>query len=213
MNNKAGLIAALIIAVLVGWVSGTSKSSLQMSGNESSPKAQALKLDMRKLWDDHVVWTRMWIISEANNASSGEADAARLLKNQEDIGNAIKPYYGEEAGDKLTTLLKTHITTAVELVKAAKAGDNAAMTKANNAWYKNGDEIADFLASANPNWPQETLRSMMKEHLDLTKAEAVSILAKKHAASITDYDKVRDEMLMMSDVLTDGIVMQFPEKF
>jgi hypothetical protein len=92
-------------------------SSASMTGQASLNDA------MRKLWSDHVVYTRLYIISAVNGTADAQPTAARLLKNQEDIGNAIVPYYGAAAGQKLTDLLKQHILIAVDLVSAAKAGD------------------------------------------------------------------------------------------
>ncbi|MBI2033159.1 MAG: glycosyltransferase [Candidatus Levybacteria bacterium] len=179
----------------------------------TNSKAETIKMDMRKLWEDHITWTRAYLISAAADSAQKDADTKRLLKNQEDIGNAIKPYYGEAAGGKLTMLLKEHIATAVDLVTAAKANDQAAMNAANNKWYKNANDIADFLAAANPNWPKDQARAMMKEHLDLTKQEAADILGGKYEENVTDYDKVHAQILKMADMLSAGILKQFPEKF
>jgi hypothetical protein len=67
---------------------------------------------MRDLWTDHVVWTRNVIINVMDGAPGTSEAVARLLQNQEHIGNAIKPYYGDAAGESLETLLKEHINTA-----------------------------------------------------------------------------------------------------
>src|SRR5205823_10964154 len=138
-----------------------------------------------------------------------DATTQRLLQNQVDIGNAIRPYYGDAAGDKLTALLKDHILGAAELVTAAKAGDNAAVQAASDKWYANANDIAAFLSSANPsNWPLATMQSEMKMHLDLTATEAVDQLKGNYAASVADYDKVHEEILGMADILSTGIVNQ-----
>src|SRR5215210_3544416 len=86
-------------------------------------KQAALHDGMRKLWEDHITWTRLAIISFAHDLPDLPATQARLLRNQEHIGNAIKPYYGKAAGNQLTALLKEHIVGAVALLSAAKAGD------------------------------------------------------------------------------------------
>jgi hypothetical protein len=78
---------------------------------------------MRKLWEDHITWTRLAIVSFAAGGADLQATETRLLRNQTDIGNAIKPFYGDDAGNKLTALLKEHIMGAVDLLAAAKAGD------------------------------------------------------------------------------------------
>jgi hypothetical protein len=167
---------------------------------------------MRKLWEDHVTWTRLAIVTFADGSDGFPASATRLLQNQVDIGNAIKPFYGEAAGTQLTALLHDHITIAVELVQAAKAGDSTAFADANTRWYANSDDIADFLAAANPrNWDQDTMRAMMRTHLDQTLAEASHELGGDYAASVADYEQIHAHMLEMADVLSAGIFAQFPK--
>jgi hypothetical protein len=173
-----------------------------------------LRTTMHKLWEDHITYTRNFIISFAGNLPDQDAVAARLMKNQEDIGGAIGGFYGEAAGKQLTTLLKEHIQGAVEVLKGAKSGDQAAFTQANSKWHANGDQIAAFLTKANPqNWPANVTKAEMAKHLDLTLQEASNRLKGNYAADIGDYDKVHDHILHFADVLTDGIVKQFPDKF
>jgi hypothetical protein len=175
--------------------------------------ADALKQDMRKLWTDHVVWTRAYIIAAVADQPDAQAAANRLMKNQEDIGNAIGSIYGAPAGQQLTTLLKEHISIAVDLIKAAKAGDKAGQQAADAKWQQNGVAIADFLSKANPNWPRATLVDLMKGHLTSTTNEVVARLTRNWDADVRAYDEVYRHILMMSDALADGIVKQFPNKF
>lgn len=174
----------------------------------------ALREAMRKLWEDHITWTRVYIIDVAADLSSADATAQRLLRNQTDIGNAIKPFYGKAAGDKLTALLRGHILTAAELLAAAKAGDNTKFADARTRWYANADEIAAFLSAANPKqWSRAGMRSMMRDHLDLTLQEASARLKGDWAADIAAYDRVHNQILRMADMLSTGIIRQFPQKF
>src|SRR5689334_24151391 len=83
-----------------------------------TPAQIAFHDQMRKLWEDHVTWTRLAIVTFADGSNGFPATAARLLANQQDIGNAIKPYYGQAAGDRLAALLHDHITIAVEVLQA-----------------------------------------------------------------------------------------------
>ena len=172
-----------------------------------------LRMAMRKLWEDHITWTRNYIISALADLEDAGNVAERLLKNQDDIGNAIKPIYRDEAGKKLAALLRDHILIATEVVKAAKMGNNEDLTKANKKWYANADDIAVFLSGANPNWPKQVLVDMLYKHLEYTTGEVVSRLKKDWAADIDFYDKGHVHMLMFADALTDGIVKQFPDKF
>jgi hypothetical protein len=184
-----------------------------MAVSQDNMKKEVLRQDMRKLWTDHVVWTRDYIIASVDDKPDAQAAAGRLLKNQEDIGSAVASYYGKAAGDKLTELLKQHILIAVDLINAAKAGNQQEFTSLNAKWEQNGQDIADFLSSANPNWPQDDLREMMKTHLATTTEEVAARLKKDYESDVKAYDMVYSHILTMSDVLSDGIIKQFPEKF
>ena len=169
---------------------------------------------MRKLWEDHVTWTRLAIVTFADGSAGFDATATRLLQNQTDIGDAIKPFYGSAAGNRLTALLHDHITIAVELLQDAKGGDQAAFDAANTRWYANANDIADFLSAANPRfWPRATMRAAMKTHLDQTLAEAVAELGADYPASVADYEAIHLHILDMADLLSSGIMRQFPRRF
>ncbi len=182
-------------------------------GAAPSP-AVSLRQDMRKLWTDHVVWTRAYIVAAIADQADAQAAAGRLMKNQEEIGAAVGSVYGKAAGDALTTLLKEHITIAVDLVKFAKAADKASQDQAAAAWRRNGEAIADFLSKANPkHWPRATLVDMMNMHLSTTTDEVVARLTKNWEADVRAFDAAYAHILAMSDALADGIVTQFPDKF
>jgi hypothetical protein len=171
-----------------------------------------LRTNMRKLWEDHVTWTRNVILNIMDDLPGTDQAVKRLLKNQDDIGDAIKPYYGDDAGNKLAALLHTHITQAADLLKAAKRNDKDAFDRIDKDWHDNADQIADFLSSANPNWKKDDLKKMMDEHLKLTTDEAVARQKKNYDDDVEAYDKVHKEILEMSDMLYMGIVQQFPDK-
>lgn len=200
---KKILLAIIIIAVTTLTASAAEKMM-----------ASDLRSAMYKLWEDHIVYTRNFIISFAGNLPDQDAVSARLLQNQVDIGDAIKPFYGDAAGAQLTSLLKEHILGAVEILKAAKAGDKPATDAAVLKWQANADQIAAFLSKANSkNWPAETMKSEMRKHLDLTLKEATDRLGGNYADDIKDYDEVHHHILGLADTLTDGIVKQFPDRF
>ena len=169
---------------------------------------------MRRLWSDHVAYTRLFIVSAAANAPDKDAHTQRLLQNQTEIGNAVAEFYGQDAGNKLAALLKDHILIAASIVGAAQAGDNAKVTSENKRWHDNATDIAKFLHGANPkNWPEATLQTALFMHLDQTLNEASNELKGNYAGSIKDYDEAMTHMLMVADTLSDGIIKQFPAKF
>jgi hypothetical protein len=181
---------------------------------ELSQRSVALHDDMRRLWEEHVMWTRLAIISLEGATPDTNATVARLLRNQVDLGNAIKPYYGAAAGNELTRELKSHILIAADVIAAAKAGDKEKLASAQARWVKNANQIAAFLHRANPShWPLAVLTDEMHMHLKLTTDEAVAHLQGKWNADVADYDRVEQHILHMSDLLADGIVAQFPSRF
>jgi hypothetical protein len=178
----------------------------------AQPRAE-LHDTMRKLWIDHVTWTRLFIVSAAAGLPDKDATTQRLLQNQADIGAAVASFYGQDAGTKLTSLLRSHILIAADLVGAAKAGSTAAVDSLNKKWRANADDISAFLHTANPShWPAATLRTAMYTHLDQTLAEATHRLKGDYAADVKDYDAIEKHIIVMADILSDGIAAQFPEK-
>jgi hypothetical protein len=182
-------------------------------GSAENSKTSDARADMRKLWEDHITYTRNYIISALADLDDADAVAERLLRNQDDLGNAIKPFYGEEAGQKLAVLLKDHITIATEVVGAAKGGDKSALDAGQKKWSANGADIAGFLSEANPAWPKSDLEAMLQKHLDLTTGEVVGRLEMDWASDIKSYDDGHTHMLEFADMLTSGLAKQFPDKF
>ena len=184
-------------------------------GHGAVPARQvALRQDMRALWQDHIVWTRQVIVDFAAGLPSLSTSEVRLLRNQADLGNAIAPFYGKAAGARLTSLLRGHILIAVDVLTAAKAGDAPGLAQAQARWTRNADQVADFLSSANPAaWPRAEMRRMMRHHLKLTTDEAVARLTGEWSADVRAYGKVQNQILDMADMLSAGIISQFPQRF
>jgi hypothetical protein len=218
---RAAIVVALTLATATVLAFGpTAGSATTVSASMPGMAASAVGNKrvfhdaMRRLWSDHVTWTRLFIVSFVSDVPDLSATTDRLLQNQTDIGDAIMPFYGRAAGDQLTGLLREHILTAAQLLQAAKSGDDAAFAEAHDAWYANADEIASFLHAANPRrWPLADLRSMMKDHLEMTLSEAAAQLGGDYAESVRLFDDVESEILHMADTLSAGIVAQFPQEF
>jgi len=216
------LVSALVALGVSGGSDATAHSSMSHQAThtvahgkeEISKKEFALRQKMRRLWEDHITWTRLAIISLTTDSPDTEATVGRLLQNQTDIGNAIKPYYGAAAGQQLTELLREHILIAADLIAAAQAGDQAAVTAQQARWTANADEIATFLSSANPrNWKLGEMKTMMHDHLSLTTDEVVARLQQDWEADVKAYDQIHGQILHMADMLSTGIVKQFPNRF
>jgi hypothetical protein len=217
------LLGTLALASVTSAGGGKGKHAERASKGHAPSSASAVAFHdaMRKLWEDHITYTRNVIISFELNVPTQSVvlpDLStvvdRLLQNQVDIGDAIKPYYGTAAGDQLTALLKEHINGAARILLALKTNNQAALQAAIAAWYANAHDIAVFLSNADPkNWPLAEMDQMMKDHLDKTTAEAVARHQSNWSGDVAAYDQVHLQALAMADMLSSGIINQFPAGF
>ncbi len=212
--KKAIMVFPAITLLMVILISSPSFSQMKMDSKKTATFeiSSSLTTNMRQLWVEHVMWTRNVILCLVDELPGTDQAVKRLLQNQIDLGNAMKPYYGEKAGSNLTELLTSHITISIEVVKAAKAGNKELLATVNKSWHLNADEITMFFANANPNWKFEDIKIMMDEHLKLTTNEAMQRINKDYEADVIAFDKVHEEILKMSDMLAEGISKQFPSK-
>lgn len=217
MKSKCLLKLLLTLALVLSMMPAGETVYAEVMGKKDStclsPKMVQLKVDMQKAWIDHTIWTRSYIVSAISNRPDQQYVLDQLLRNQEDIGDLIKPYYGEAAGNKLTALLKEHILIAGKIIVAAKANDQAGVQKLEADWHRNADDIARFLSQANPYWEFKTMQDMLYTHLQLIKEIVLSCIQGDWEADIAATDKNEIHMIHLADILTEGIVRQFPEKF
>ncbi len=169
--------------------------------------------DMRSLWEEHVAWTRMAIISLVFNLPDINEVLTRLLKNAEDMGNMIRRLYGDMVATTYSQLIQEHLLVAADLVKAAIAGDAEAAKAAEEKWYQNADEIAAFLNSVNPFLPEAAVQDMFYKHLELTKQEAVFMINKEFEKDIAVYDAIEKQAREMADAISDAMVQHYPHVF
>ena len=210
----AAALAALAALAISSIASTSAAGATPARDSTITPQALAFHDGMRALWEAHGTWTERAIVDYVGGLPDTPLVIARLLQNQTDIGNAVKPYYGAKAGNELTTLLKGHINAAVSLLEAAKSGDASATAKAKAAFYANGNQVARFLHAANPgHWSLGAMQTMMRIHLNQVVALAVDQLDGHYADAISLYNVYIGHILDMADMLSTGIVQQFPAQF
>ena len=118
MPSRSGIVATVVVAALALAACGSDPDSAASAAptaptagaatHESSEHTTAPATDridpvmfhqeMRKLWEDHITWTRLYIVSAVAELPDLEATAGRLLQNQADIGAAVATFYGDDAG-------------------------------------------------------------------------------------------------------------------
>ncbi|WP_409294949.1 glycosyltransferase [Peribacillus sp. SCS-26] len=211
---KKLLLIGLILLFSLNIVYGTTDAyAIPQVQCISQPEVK-FKNNFRKLWTDHVLWTSNYITSATTGGAEDQKQVlARLLKNQEDIGNAVKPVYGEKAGNQLTGLLKEHIVIAGRIVEAAKSGNDVLVNHLNKEWYRNADQIAAFLSSANPYLKIEDVKNLLYMHLKLVANDLSASLGKDWNGRIISIDEGVTHIILMADTISAGIVKQFPDKF
>ena len=177
-------------------------------------KAESDYLAMnRLLWMEHVNWTRMTIISIVFQLPDLPFVQQRLLQNATDLGNCLRPFYGDQIADYYAKLIQEHLVIAAELVTAAVKGDTNTVNTKEKEWYKNADDIVSFLSKINPYLSKEALQEMFYKHLELTKNEAVTMIQKNYKADVEVFDEIEAQALAMSDMIASAIIMQFFDRF
>lgn len=168
---------------------------------------------MNLVWEQHIMWTRMLLISIAENLKDLDATQTRLLRNPKDIANVFRPYYGANVANQIEKLLTEHLVIGKNLIVALKNNNQKEAMELNKKWYQNADDMAEAFSSINPFYPKEEMRKMLYEHLRLTTDEVNARLKGDYVADINAYDMVQKEILQMSRFFVNGIVRQFPNLF
>jgi hypothetical protein len=184
-----------------------------VSSGDTAISESVLGKYLRTLWEQHVFWTRLFIISAVFNLPDIQPVTDRLLRNPRDFAAALTPFYGAAGASKFSDLLTAHLTIAAQLVKAAMQSDAATVSRLQQKWHSNADDIAAFLGSINPHWPREEWRRLLDEHLAMTTQEVVDFVGRRYADSVSVFDRIEKEALEMADLMTTGLVHQFPGSF
>lgn len=210
-------IGKLLAMSFVAWLLTVPSASFAQSQEvrvRATPKSVDLKLAMRNLWGDHIFWIR----NVALTTKLGDTEAAKVadeqvVQNAKAIAEAVVPYYGKAAGDTLFTLLAGHYGSVKDFMNAAFSGNKAGMDSAKTKMINNAKDIAVFLSSVNPNWPEQTLLGALGSHGALHMAQIEQINAKNFAAEAKTWEQEKSQVFQIADVLSEGIVKQFPQKF
>jgi len=204
-----------MISLLFAWTVLPPQSDAAMP---NPAKVAELKMALRDLYVGHIFWVRDLVISTrlGEKAAVSEADEYGL-KNAKAIGMSIAPIYGQAAGEKFATLFVGHYSAVKDYMNAAFANNfkgNAMLKKAAlDKLMKNGNEIAVFVSSANPNLPKDTVYGLLLTHVQQHIA-SIDATAKKDWSGEADmWDPMVKHIHTLADALADGIVKQFPNKF
>jgi hypothetical protein len=208
-----GVSAALPIAAASAQSAAGDKMRTMSTAMPQYGAAAQLRMDMRKLWTDHVVWTRSYIVAELADLPDKQAAAHRLMRNPQDFGMLAAKIYGSRAGEKVTELLREHIWIGMEVIKAAKAGDEAARQRADQRWRGHVVDIAKLLDKAVPGEARQMFVDLLNMHIATTTREVVARVNEDWDEDVRAFDAVYDHSLTMADAFSEGIIRRFPDKF
>ena len=210
--------AALLLTIAVATFASRTDAQVPTTskGEVAHPdpiNANELRVTMRKLWVSNAIWMREYIVNTIEADMSLDAATKRLAKSQDDIGRAFAPFYGAETGSKVTTLLRQHTSLVREMIEASMAKNTAKLTEADKRWRANADSISTLLSSVNPtNWPMATIQPVLVGGMNLTIAETNARLKRDYNADVEAFDTILAHSLNLADILSDGLIKQFPNK-
>lgn len=164
---------------------------------------------IRKLWSQHVYWTRFFIISTAEELQDLKYVTDRSLENPGDFAKVLRMFYGDKKANEFKKLLTEHLQIAGELVNADKDKNTVKADGLRKKWYANADDIAEFLSVINPHWNRQKWHDMMYSHLNMTEKEAGFRFQKEYPKDIEMFESIEKEALEMGDYMASGIMRQF----
>jgi len=197
MGNNASLNPYNLIVGSQIVLCPNSKNSTVITTPALSPNGLKLITEMNSLWTQHVFWTRLFLISVAEDLKDLEFTKKRLLRNPSDIANVYRRYYEEEIANRIEQLLTEHLVIGGDLIVALKNGNTALASDLSKRWYKNADDMSEYFSSFNPFYDKEDLRKMFYTHLQLTTQEVSARLAKDYAADIAAFDMAENVLISL----------------
>lgn len=175
--------------------------------------APQLQAAMRDLWHGHIAAARDYALAvKAGNDADATAAADAVVANAKQIAGAVAGFYGDAAGDGMLTLLAGHWGAVKALNDARADGNEAAASQAMTDLSTNAGEIAKFLAGANPNLPEDTVRALMLAHGAHHSQQINLILAGDTEGEAAEWTAMQSHMDMIADALAAAIAKQFPDK-
>lgn len=212
LKVNAFVMMALAMALMVSSPSFAHEGHA-MAAKEST-KAVELRQTLRDLWIDHIFWSRnVVLMTKMGSTQVAKVAEDNVVKNARSIANAMSPFYGQPAADKLFGLLAGHYGAVKQYMTASYAGDRAGKEAAAQKISANADQIATFLSGANPNWPKATLMSLLTAHGGHHMAQIDAFANKDYASEAQIWQAMKEHMYTIADALASGIVKQFPKKF
>ena len=162
-------------------------------------------------------WTRLGeCISLTTDSPNTKATVARLLRNQSDIGNAIKPYYGAKAGNELSAAsARAHPRRRRRPGRRREGGRQG---KAHKTSRRHGGgtptRSPSSLNKANPTCGTRRNEAMLHWHPSRSRRRSRCALQAVERGCAGLNAIVKQALGRVPDMLSaEGIIHQFPARF
>lgn len=163
----------------------------------------------RDLWSQYIIWIRTFIINDSCDFGNLPYITERIIQNTQNFEDAFFKYYGYVNSQKFEQLLKNHFFISTELMYDVKTRNTESVNSHRIEWYKNADEIADFLASINPYWSKEKWQNLLYDHIKMLEVHEKCLLLTQYEGNIENYQAIENQSKIMADYMAEGIIKQF----
>lgn len=182
------------------------------------------RMDSRTLWTRYSLGLINFSVAIDGEIHSSPLVEIRLYNIALNLGNYFGPYYGISSAYTIGQLFITYAKIATDFVRAIYAGES--LDQFNARWVTTVDEISTYLNSLNPNyWPKPLLvdrftqlyktwtDNIVARHSKDIAQDTVSLdaIIKVAVSGIPDHQQ--SNYLSIADLISRGIVMQFPVLF
>ncbi len=201
----------LLLSIVLLSISLTSQAQVLSTPSEND-KRLVFKAEMSRLWIDNAIYSRQAILCLVDRLPGAEESLYRLMINQEDMGRMFTRFYGREKGDEFCDLISSNTSLTVSMIrnKSRNSGDyEAARAKMDY----NVDRIITYLVAVNPHWTEEELKYLIHLQSKLFDTQLQSRVNANYSYDIETFDRMISETYRLADVLSEGIMKQFPERF
>lgn len=212
MNLRPIVLFASLQAMLGVAVTGCSPTSDDPKEQEVVVSQEALQDEQQLLWTQHAAWTRTLLVETLADTSSTPQVKVRLRDAHADLGDALRPFFGDEAAVALTDLLAAESGALIDVLDARRSGDADAAAEAEAHWRARTDELAALFAEQSSAWSGETFARTLELRVDATLEQIDARLAGDWARDWSAFERLQLLQRSLADEITSGLAANFPER-
>lgn len=168
---------------------------------------------LRVLWANHSIYDNLLILSIVYDLPILPMIEKRLLRNPTDFKEVLIPFYGEANASRFAHFLTNHINLGEDLFINLKRNDIERANIIERDLLANAEQISRFLASINSMWSQQEWYRLLANHVRLSRQLMEHYLNSSFDEAINLMEEDYANSLFMGDLMSEGIIKQFPKQF